>query len=539
MKPAEDFTMPPPLADEMRWNPHARAPILLTGTGVVRVDKPWSSLSVRDLLAEPPRLRIGEWLAGIYARLLAVSSGCVATTLGQTSADDAPLYDRLEKANIFRAAPSADLIGMRDRLWPTLPALREAHWGIGSPKPKLVLCGELAPKEQLPFFSKAGPWLLWALRALGYDEMTIYLTNAYTARAKARLSKLTHLQDLFGAYSPTWVALGNAAHQALDQALIQHVWARHPQYVSMFDAKKRSEGYAEELRENGVPPGPWLDMTLPVVPTPEVLPSMPPSLDMPKTRARNITSAHGERRRSVGYDLRPDIYERCKTAYITGFDPVTEKPTRTLAQVGEVTGANPRSISTCAARDSWRDLRNQHIAQKTADAQREASKAEAGRVAKGVASSSAGTVELLNLVNFLVQRERKKLEADPHAEVELPFLTPAGAKNLAETWAMLSARNDTQGAEAAAKFKSLSPLDQAAEAAGALAAQFGLDTVVDAIKAKMASKPEKPTDEPAPEASIPQSDPSIPQSPANQPPPEPPDDPPLELAPDLTPTPPV
>jgi hypothetical protein len=233
-------------------------------------------MQASDLLSEPPK-RSGQWVASCVRRLLAASSGPVAVGL-----QPGEQLERLERAGWFNVAEGSNIEDARIASWRSMAEVRRLGIGFGSPRPSLVVVGDRTGRaEQLPWASRSGTWLFLALRLLGYDELTVYLTNARDTAGRRRSKRLRALHGAFSAYSPFWIAAGREAHEVLNAAKIHCSYVEHPWAARRWCFSEGPEGYAEKLTKAGLQPGPWAgQLPLKGAPPVEKLPSLPSPYDL-------------------------------------------------------------------------------------------------------------------------------------------------------------------------------------------------------------------------------------------------------------------
>lgn len=202
--------------------------------------------SLSELLSEPP-LRSQSWISAVYARLVVASTGPVLVS------GEGPLADRLERARWFRVAADADMEAARAGAWPALTECQALNVGCGSLAPDLVIVAERDPYDRLPLFARSGVWMFRALRALGYDELTVYVTNALDRDSRSTGAKLARLHEVFATYDPQWLALGAISHEVLTGQGIEHRFVDHPAHHRRFSFAEGVEGYAKRIEESGIP----------------------------------------------------------------------------------------------------------------------------------------------------------------------------------------------------------------------------------------------------------------------------------------------
>lgn len=349
-------------------NPHEYAPLTLLADELSLPDPARGAttyavgaLRVGDLLAEPPR-RSGEWVAGVVRRLIAASTGPVAC--GVRRAD---YRERLESAGWFCAAEGADVEAARHASWPALPVCRRLGIGAGNPRPTLVLVGESVNRAgQIPFASRAGTWLFLALRLLGYDELTCYVTNALSLRKRRRTKQLAALAKAFAVAEPTWIGLGKCAQEVLAAGKIPHVAVGHPSWHQRYKHAEDVLGYANRMRDAGLEFGPWhsgADSIQRNVPGRGVvsLPELPPPYDIRSVAfARGKSTAAAKHGRQGGKGRQVDVAKReaARRMYVTG-------EAQTVRAAAEAVDANVDETVSVARSENWKAERAEHAKELT------------------------------------------------------------------------------------------------------------------------------------------------------------------------------
>lgn len=334
--------------------------------------------SVAELLAEPS-VKSAAWLSAVYARLVVASSGPVAVVGPGAAAD------RLERARWLRIAPDADAAAARRGSWPAHATCQRLGVGVGSLAPALVVVAERDPYERLPMFARSGVWLFRALRGLGYDELTIYVTNALDADSRAQTGALTQLHEAFAPYDPAWLSLGAIAHEALNGCGIEHVAADHPSHARRFEFAAGPAGYAAKLTAAGLPPGPGA--VAPVVEGPSVLVER---LGLPKTTS--VNPGVGTKAPTVP----TPILDAARMKFVLG-----EALTVKLAAAAVSTDRKERSAIVKLARtQGWELEREAYFAKKREAAKASATAAEAARIGESRALAWEVTQKMLAKINI-------------------------------------------------------------------------------------------------------------------------------------------
>jgi len=345
-------------------NPHAVEPLTLYSDDAVLPDGP-HNLRAAQLLEEPD-VRTDAWGGGCMRRLIAASSGPIASgdlAHGQRL--------RLEAAGWFVASEDASLGDARLACWPTLKALRRLCVGMGSPRPSLVLVGELTPHpDQLPFESRAGAHLLRALRLLGYDELTLYLANAFDSRRRRRTKRIAELGDVLGS-EVQWVGLGQEAQGVMRAAKLKHVEVVHPAYHARYQASDGPVGFAGLLDAAGVQRGPWRrwdseDGDALYVERVDELSDLRAPYSIRTCTERRLGKAGPSSTRG----LDPNKAGAAHRMYVTGEAP-------TVQAAAEAAGANVEAVRARARDEGWREEREEHQRRVTSRAMAEAEEKEA------------------------------------------------------------------------------------------------------------------------------------------------------------------
>ena len=303
------------------------------------------TLNVCDLLAEPDPRSGQQWGASIVRRLIAASTGPIAVGVRESQ-----IRARLESAGWFVAAEDGNFAEARAQCWPALSILRRIGIGYGSPRPQLVLVGDQCKRfGQLPFASKAGTWLFLALRALGYDELSIYLVNARGVRGKRRTRELAKIHDALGD-GPKWIALGNTPSEILGAAKIQHAKVGSPAWHRQYKHAEDVAGYAQRFLDVGVDLGPHHQApfyrhkvtSIPMLGDPYAI------RDLSSSR-----TARAEARKSGPTGVDPVKREVARRAYVTG-------EAGSIAEAGRLAGLHVDQARRAANESNWKAERDEH-----------------------------------------------------------------------------------------------------------------------------------------------------------------------------------
>lgn len=316
--------------------------------------------ALAELLAEPS-VKSPHWLASVYGRLVVASSGPMLV------GGDGEGAARLERARWLRVAPDADMAAARQAAWPALARVRQLGLGVGSLAPDLVVVAERDPYDRLPMFARSGVWLFRALRHLGFDELTVYVTNALNRDQRSQGNQLTQLRDAFAAYEPQWLALGAIPHEVLANAGIDHVAADHPSHARRFDFAAGVEGYAAKMLASGLHRGPC-----------ERLhavgggPDLALRLGIP---ASHETKATVSRKRP---SVAATVVDQAHTKFVLG-EVKTVKEAAALVTDSKTERAG---ILKLAREQGWEVERDRYLAQKREQTKSSASAAEAARISR-------------------------------------------------------------------------------------------------------------------------------------------------------------
>ena len=316
-----------------------------------------------DLLCEPDQ-RDGQWVATVVRRLLSASSGPLAVGL-----PDSPSRKRLEAAGWLNVIEGSNVEDARSACWPTLPALRRINMGYGCPRPSLVIVGDKAGSaEQLPFASRSGNWLFAALRLLGWDELTMYLTNARSPTGRRRASRLKELHSTFASLNPVWLACGVSAFETCGAAGVNAIRVDNPAHARRWCYNDGPEGYAKKLQEAGLQAGPWTPGSLPMFKR-SSLPSLPAPYDLTSVAfKRTVDTTVGK---SAGSAKVSDLVrEEARRLFVTG-------NCRTLTAVAERMDLDMTLVQRLAREAGWYAERDEHQRSITEQAKDKTSKAEA------------------------------------------------------------------------------------------------------------------------------------------------------------------
>lgn len=250
----------------------------------------------------------------------------------------------------------------------------------GSIRPKLILVAQqqtaAAPH---PLASRSGTWMWLALRMLGWDELTVCVTNARTALGKRRTKDMKQLQAATSGCDPIWLALGGIADEMLNACKIPHVHAWHPHYHQRARYSEDVSGYAKRLVEAGVPHGPWFSQLeegcdrapLPVCRVDE-LPELPEPYAIRSVAFRRGSGL--ETSGAKGSGLLPHHKTAAWQAYLTGIyrgEDGVVTPIRTIPEAAAAVGANRNRVDEIARAENWKGQREEHdreVAQAAIDA---------------------------------------------------------------------------------------------------------------------------------------------------------------------------
>ena len=341
--------------------PHAVEPLRVIGDHLAPFN---GGIHVSDYLAETSPAS-PSWCASLVRRLIGVSTGPVAVEVKEPGA-----RYRLEQAGWFVAAQDVDVQEARHSCWPALPTLRRLAAGYGCPRPALVLVTERVYRpDQLPLASLHGAHLFKALRLLGYDELTLYVTTAADHNRKRRPKRLRALADLFAGNGATWVPLGRQAEKALSQAGIDAAgYVPAPQHMLRMNPGAGVEGYAKRLNAAGVSHGPYHAVgKAPVGPRVDALPVLPAPYDLMDVSTRRGKGAGETRVR--GEVNNPAAVQAARRDYVLGNAPTIDEAARMHGMPGSTLGP-------VASAEGWVAEREHHHRSLTEKAKEQAMRAE-------------------------------------------------------------------------------------------------------------------------------------------------------------------
>jgi hypothetical protein len=413
--------------------------------------------SLEHLLAEPP-VRSPAWLSAVHARMVVASTGPVLAAEAGT-----PGVQRLERARWLRIAPDADAARARAAAWPDLETVSRLSLGVGSLAPDLVIVGERDPQDRLPMFARSGQWLFRALRILGWDEMSIYCTNALDRDQRGQGSALTLLRDAFGAYGPQFLALGAIAAEVLTAAGIEHLTCEHPSHARRFEFKDGPEGYAKRLEACGLerrsspvwtPEGPGI----PVLAERLGIPLDPSTKPNPGSRP-----THKDR-------LAPALVDQARMAFVLGQCSTIQQ----AAEKATESKADRRALVKLARSQGWEVERERFFAEKREKVKASATEQEARRIGESRGLAWEVTQKMLAKLNDSLN--------DPTVQVYAKE-----AKAMGELAMQLSEKGDASFDEERKRLAGLTPEAFSEELRKVLESNFGM-------------KSEEPVAPPAPPA---------------------------------------
>lgn len=373
--------------------------------------------ALEHLLAEPDPMT-PQWIVALYARVLVASTGPVMPMTVQYLSENpeeateeiSHLERMIERTRVCGwpgVVANAQEDNVRKETWPALDALRDLNIGAGSPAPALVFVGDKQAASHLPeypFFSRSGVWLFRAIRELGIDEMTVYLTNARSAENKVRRTEMQCLYDILAPHEPTWVALGNKAGRVLRGAKIPHIETRHPQWHRRFKFDEGPEGFAKILQEDGVPGG-FGGFAIVKSNGEKVDLPLATSLGLPMSVAYKRGSTDEASKAGPKAMTGPafEKYERARRAYVLG-------EVKTLGEAAELVGADYSHTCKVARDDGWEIEREKHRDETREKVFREASRQEAQAIGDARKLAWTGAVDALDEVVRRMDK-RKVIEA--------------------------------------------------------------------------------------------------------------------------------
>ena len=365
-------------------SPHGGPHVTVTPEGPSGAPRTPSLLTASAVLSEPP-LRSSEWLPAVVRRLLVASRAPVA--LGPLL----PAYrDRFEAAGWFVLAPdstaASDPGPARAQSWPAHAALSKLCLGYGSPAPALVLVGSSqGTTTPYPLANKTGACLFKALRSLGWDELSVYVTNTKGRSGGKRRRSLPRLYEAMSPSKPIWLAIGSSAHADLEALEIPHLHAPSP-----WDKTDQGD-YAQSLLNVGLPKGRWADSqeafreacppvrTLPDLPEPFGIRSVSP----PSPKAEGVAI---------------DKLSRARLAYVTSrFVDLGGKVHRvpTLTAAAALTSCCYEALKRVAREQNWEAERLEHQAEVVEEAKSAARAQEAKSYANATRLAWVGTERYL------------------------------------------------------------------------------------------------------------------------------------------------
>ena len=393
-------------------------------------------ISINDLVAEMPQGSVNYWAAALARRILAVSTGMSAIS---PIAED--LAERFESARCPLVGKEANALQASKDHWLTLPALCRLDVGWGNPHPRLVLVGERDTAANVPAFtSRTGTRLFLALRNLGYDELSFYLTNVKTARGASRLGEMADLHAILAEFEPTWIAFGKATHLALEAANIPHLQVVHPSWHIKFRSSAGPRGFANLMTEAGLREGPWMHRQLPMRKIQE-LPKMAHPLDF---RLLYVPGQEGAEWQpgvaTNNYRTRNDhSTEKVRRIYVSG-------QSKTIGEAMAKVKVKDGAIHCRAKAEGWREERAEHAKRKTraflaSDIEDEVAYAKQLRALAWDAALRAMEITVANLSE------------------DGATISPIATKQLTETALALSAANVGESSEAKEALNELSLSD--------------------------------------------------------------------------------
>lgn len=392
-------------------------------------------VSAEKVLWEPHPVSDSQyWYSSLYARLMAISTGPVLWATHEDCVTSLHAL-RLREAGMPHIIDLQDVDLARRRGWPTFEAVRQISTGVGSPAPKLVLVGETDPKGTgRPFHSRSGLWLMRALRELGHDELTCYLTNGYTTTGGLKTDKLQGLQRAFERYNPTWVALGAKAASALGGAGINSIKIHSPGYARRYKFNDWGPvGYAEHMSDNGVPRGPWDAGADADVSSGKLLPVHPAQgtpQHVPRIMRVDTSVAHKPqgKRALASYDESKSraIIEQARRLYVTG-------QVRHISEAAKQVGLNKDTLYKFSAHpnergEDWHTERERYLRQEREQVYAASQEAQARAVADCSKLAWAGVKLSMSLY---VKRLQKQVQQQAQG-VEIPQKELPGAYDVAQ-----------------------------------------------------------------------------------------------------------
>lgn len=325
-----------------------------------------SALTWAEVLAEPAETGSPHWFSAAYGRLAAAGDGPETWT----EAED---RWRERTAPVLEARPAAVA-------WPDPDA-------VGTRAPDLVLVGERAPRGQAAFCSRSGHWLLRGLRAAGWDELRVLVTNALAPDKRRRTDVLAALGAHLAPRAASWVALGEVAGRVLRAARVTHATVPHPQWHARFQRREGPEGWARRALAAGMPAGPWIGRAMPVEPHPDARTRLADARGLPADVAyRPAPRGAGSpaRTETETAHVAPAKREEARRLYVGG-------EAETVGAAAERVGCSADDLRAVARAEGWHAQRDEQARATTDRSLAEARRLDAKRFgqAREIATGAA------------------------------------------------------------------------------------------------------------------------------------------------------
>lgn len=317
---------------------------------------------LNEILADPPNQ--DAYVAAIIRRLIAASAAPIAVGL-----HPGPHRDRLDAAGWLNVGEDADWRAAREAAWPQYAEVKELGVGFGSLRPELVIVTDKQPRDNLVPLSDYRGLSLWpALRAMGYDELRVFVCSSSSFLRRRWTRKIASLFQVFS--DAQWLGLGSITAGVLNSAEVRYL------EIPPCPPKADPKAYREQLLKAGLGERP-ATVTRRNVVTVEALPALPAPYDMRETVQRRrlpkgATPDPKRGGRSAG--VNPVARERARRAYVTG-------SVKNFTEAARLVGVSPSALNTAAREGNWRAERDEYQRQVTEDAKKKAADVEVRAVA--------------------------------------------------------------------------------------------------------------------------------------------------------------
>lgn len=420
-------------------------------------------------MVEPTRSR-PHWLSALYRRLLLVR-GDPAAAIG----------DRRQERSLRLPGDVAGDQRSNSGIGP-LPWTSDLAHGIGSPRARIAIVGERAPRAQLPFRSRTGVWLWHALRELGYDELTCWVGNAFAPAGTSKRQQLGAALDALAAADrlETVLVLGRTAEREVQRAEVipegvAAVYADHPGAWSRFRTAEGIEGYVGHLLERGLarvgdPLWPEVNLT-----TGELPPTGDAEADAVPV---GVAFKRGAKRRTEpGARVSRAKADKARTRYVEGEE--------TLKAVAKALKIDYGHLGDTSRREDWPGLRHAHreeLDRVRREAHMEAARSAASEQARKLSKASEVAVGALLQRVTLFAAQTGILGRDlakPKAEVDPKTMLSGGdVRAIAEAVSLI---RELQALGGAATNEGEATLGQTQRAFARLVRQHGEEAALDML----------------------------------------------------------